>query len=218
LDTPLVSFLWNNSEDFLNVNNYGFEINANNQDVSFPFSSLVSIKLALKKKLAPLIAGAIITSLALVNILLEGAALSMIALLSSGLLILYFGLTEYWVISIEQFKESKSIWIAKNKCTLFPKTLIHILAYKISKGFFPPFYASVERGNFVNVVAGEQPIKELAEPIYFFLIPPKKNPNCLLLKVDLSNITSTLTYVVDKDYLAIGRYQLNKEALLNIEI
>ncbi len=218
MDIPIIFFTWNSSEDFLNISHHSFEINSEKKESSFPFSSLVSVKLALKKKLAPLIIGAIITSLALVNILLEGAELSMIGLVSAGLLVLYFGLSDYWVITIEQFKESKSIWIAKNRCAQFPKTLINIIEYKISKGFFPPFYASVERSKFENVITGEYPIKELTEPICFFLIPPKKEAKCLLLKVDLSKITSTLTYVVNKDYLATSKYQINKEALLNIEI
>ncbi|MCF6360595.1 MAG: hypothetical protein L3J29_07520 [Cyclobacteriaceae bacterium] len=214
----LIFFAWNNSENFFSFNNNNIELRLEKKLSRFSISNLISIKLSIKKKLAPLIIGAVLASLALVNILLEGAELSMIGLLSIGLLILYFGVSEYWVITIEQFKESKSIWISKNKCLLFPKTLINIIDYKISKGFFPPIYTSIDRAKLEHIIADNQHIIELTEPLKYFLMPPKQDPKFLLLKIDLSKISHPLTFISDQDYMAIGKFQIDKEALLNIEI
>ncbi len=79
-------------------------------------------------------------------------------------------------------------------------------------------YTRVNRSKLENIIADTTSIIELKEPLRYFLTPPKQNPLYLLLKVDLSKINHSLICVVNQDYLAIGKYQLNKDALLNIEI
>ncbi len=214
---PLHIFKWDN-DDYLSVGTENLLIYSAGRKEVFSLASLISIKLSTKKKLAPLIMGAVLACLALINILLSGAGLIMMGVLSIGLLILYVGMTEYWVISLDQFKTTKAIWIAKNKCDVFPQSLINIIDYRVSKGFFPPFYTITNRNNLANIVSERGHTMKIKEPIYYYLTPPKQSAHQLLLKVDLNKIATTLHYIANQNYLALGKHQLNKDALLNIEI
>lgn len=215
MDAPIISFKWNNSDDFLEVNTQGVGFYINKKSTLVSFSSLLSIKLESKKKLGPLITGAVLTSLAMVNILLEGAGLSMISVFSIGMLILYFGLSDYWVLTIHQFKESQAFWISKNKCLTFPKTLINIIDYRVSKGFFPPFYAIIKKNSIEKYVGNPAALYQLEYPLAYYLTPPTQGSNMLLLKVDLEKLHQTLTYEINQSHLAIGTLQINKDAIIN---
>ena len=217
MDTPLISFKWNNSNDFLDFNSQGLMLSVKNKPSQISFSSLISIKLDKKKKLAPLILGAVFASLAMVNILIEGAGLSMIGLLSTGMLVLYIGLTEYWVITIEGFQESHAHWISKNKCVEFPKTFVNIIDYRASKGFLPPFYSIIGKDSLSSSIAEATIQQQLKKPLEFYLTPPKCPSDKVLIKIELEKLNQTLTYVINKPYLATGVLQINKEAILNLE-
>lgn len=216
MNDSIISFSWNNSSDFLTYNFHALEMSLGGKLHKISLANMVSIKLETKKKLAPLIFGAVITSLALVNILLEGAGLTMIGFLSIGLLILYFGMSDYWVITIEQFSKSNALWISKNKCPSFPKTLINIIDYRVSKGFFPPFYTVVDREQFNSISINDQ-LKNNKEPFKYYLIPPRLAAGDNLLKIDIASLNQTLLYVEGEEYLAIGNTEINKDALINYE-
>ncbi len=217
MNNPIISYKWNNSEDFLDFNAQGLTLNVKNTPLHISFSSLLSIKLDIKKKLAPLISGAIFASLAMVNILLEGASLSMIGLLSIGMLVLYIGLTQYWVITLDQLQESKAHWISKNKCAEFPKTLVNIIDYRVSKGFLPPFYLLLKKEELVSSIAEANIQQTLKTPLELYLTPPRQLADQVLLKLELEKLNQTLTYVINKPYLTTGTLQINKEAILNME-
>lgn len=218
MNDSIISFYWNNSSDFLRFNSETLYLEIGSKNYQVPFSNLISFKLDSKKKLAPLIIGAVITSLALVNILIEGAGLSMIGFLSIGLLILYFGLSDYWVISIEQISESTTIWISKNKCPQFSLTLINIIDFRISKQGFPPFYAYVKKDMINNVISNSNLVENLIEPVVYYLIPPKPDPAYVLIKIDITKITAPIEFVVNQPHLAEGRHKINNAALMNIEV
>ncbi|MCF6352303.1 MAG: hypothetical protein L3J06_04760 [Cyclobacteriaceae bacterium] len=219
MSDSIISFSWNDSTNFLKCDAESIEINADGKTIKISFSYLVSIHLNSKKKLAPLIIGVVLASLALVNILLEGASLSMIGFLSLGLLILYFGSTDYWVIRIDQFSESTpkafgAIWISKNKCPKFSKTFINIIDFKISKGFFPPLYAIANGVNLNDFINNTPQIALLAQPLKYYLTPPILTQDQILIKVDVSNLNFGLEVVVDEAHWAIGKYKINEEALI----
>lgn len=218
MNDTLISFYWNESTDFIKLNPEGIYLKSGSKKFQFSYANVISFKLDTKKKLAPLVSGAVLTSLALVNILIEGAGLSMIGFLSIGLLTLYFGLSNYWVFNIEQFSKSTSIWISKNKCAQIPATLVNIIDFKIAKGEFPPFYAYINKVRISKVINYSNTDESLVEPIVYYLIPPKSNPDYILLKIDITKMTTPLEFVLNQLYLAEGSYKINKEALLNIEV
>jgi hypothetical protein len=217
LENAIILFSWNNSSDFLGINSEAIQLNIGSKIYQIPLSNLVVAKLDSKKKLAPLIAGGVLTSLALVNILLEGAGLSMIGLLSFGLLVLYFGLSDYWVLNIEQFNKSSSIWISKNKCSVFPQTLINIIMHKISKGVFPPFYAHVKKEWLHHAMSNSYTPEKSNDPISYYLVPPMPNPDYVLIKVDISKLKASIKFVINEAHLAESHYKINNEALMNLE-
>ncbi|MCF6352406.1 MAG: hypothetical protein L3J06_05300 [Cyclobacteriaceae bacterium] len=219
MSDSIISFSWNDSTNFLRCDAENLEINADGKTIKIPFSYLVSIHFDSKKKLAPLIIGVVLTSLALVNILLEGASLSMIGFLSLGILILYFGLSDYWVIRIDQFSENTpkafgAVWISKNKCPKFSRLFVNIIDFKISKGFFPPLYAVINGENRRDVINNTAQLALLDQPLQYYLTPPGLTQNQLLMKVDISNLNSVLEIVTDEAYMAIGKYKINEEALI----
>lgn len=217
MNDSIILFKWNNSTDFLTCNSEILFLEIGGKKHQAFFANLVSIKLDSKKKLAPLIIGAVITSLASVNILLEGAGLSMMGFLSIGLLTLYYGLSDYWVISIEKYDKSKAIWISKNKCPEFSLTLINILNFKISKGFFPPFYALLNKNLMDDSIANTSAIKKAIEPIKYYLLPPKLTKNQVLAKIDISRLNSPIEFALNQQYLATGEYKINFAAIINTE-
>lgn len=217
MNDSIISFYWNNSTDYLTCNSEKLLLQIGGKKQQVSFTNLVSIKLDSKKKLAPLIIGAVITSLALVNILLEGAALSMIGFLSIGLLTLYFGQSNYWVINIEQYDKSHSTWISKNKCPHFPLTLINIMSFKVSKGFFPPFYALLKKDLLDDSIAKLSITEKAESPINYYLLPPKPEPKEVLAKIDIAQISKPIEFVQNQQYLATGEYKINIAAIINTE-
>ncbi len=218
MDDSLISFFWNDSEDFLQVSADKVLLRIGAEDFRISFSNLVSFQVQTKKKLAPLIIGAILTSLALVNIFIEGAGLSMIAFLSIGLLILYLGISDYWVVKIEKFDTSVSKWISKNKHPQFPLTLVNIISFKISKGVFPPFYAQIKKEMIDKVFSIYTNGEKLTDPLTYYLLPPKANTNYVLVKVDITKLSGSLEFVLDQPYLALGQHKINNDAIINMEV
>lgn len=217
MNDSIISFYWNNSTDYLLLNSQEIELKVGSKVSNILFSNLISIRLNTKKKLAPLIIGAVATSLALVNILIEGAGLSMMGLLSIGLLVLYFGTSDYWVFSIELYSKSYAVWVSKNKCPQIPFTLINIIDFKVSKGFFPPFYAFIKKEDINDVITNSDTVDKVIEPIKYYLIPPKNNPELVMLKIDITKISNQIVFVLDQVHLAEGKHQINKAALMDIE-
>ncbi len=217
MNDSIFSFYWNDSADYLTCSpeKLFLEIGGKKQQISF--TNLISVKLDTKKKLAPLIIGAVVTSLALVNILLEGAGLTMMGFLSIGVLTLYFGLSDYWVITIEKYDNSQATWISKNKCPQFPLTLVNIVNFKVSKGFFPPFYAVLKKDLMNESIANAGIIEKVKEPIEYYLLPPKLTEDQVLAKIDISQISKPIEFVQNQRYLAKGEYKINITAIINTE-
>jgi len=215
---PTIQFYWNNDQDFIKISLNELYIKNNKQSNKYLLTNLLSIKLESKKKLGPLVLGAIITSLALINILLEGAGLFMIGLLSIGFLILYFGLSEYWILSIETQQDKTHYWISHAKSPQFSLSFIRMIDYKISNGVLPPLYCYIDTNKFSEYLNSSNEIAQCLLPIEYYLIPPKKIVGHSLLKIDVSQLNKPIKIILNQSYLALGTYKINKEALINIEV
>ncbi len=218
MNHPIISFSWNDSADFLMVSSDAVLISTKGKNIQVLFSNLVSFQVNTKKKLAPLIIGAVVTSLALVNILIKGSELSMIGVLCAGLLISYVGQSDYWVIKVERYDSSFSLWISKNKCPHFPIPLVNIVNFKITKGVFPPFYAHIKKERTTQIFSKALETEIINTPIHYYLLPPKPTPNYVLVKIDIAKLTKPLEFVIDKPYLALGGYKINNDAIINFEV
>jgi len=215
---PIIQFYWNNDQDYIKIDLNELFIKNNKQFDQFILSNLLSIKLESKQKLGPLVMGAIIASLALINILLEGASLYMIGLLSMGFLILYAGLSEYWTLTIDTVIDKKHYWISKAKSPQFPLSFINLIDYKISKGVIPPLYCYIDTNNFSDYLNNSNGISQSISPIEYYLIPPQKIAGHSLIKVDVSYFNKPIEVVLGQSYIAQGNYKINKAALINIEV
>lgn len=217
MSDPIISFFWPDSSDTFQLFNEKVFFKVGKNKTQALFSNLIAFQISTKKKLAPLISGAILTSLALVNIIIEGAGLSMIGFLSVALLVLYFGLTDYWVLKIEQYDTNFSLWISKNTHPKFPQTLINIINFRISKGVFPPFYAQIKKEELEKVFTNYTNGEKIKDSIQYYLVPPKTDVHHVLVKIDISKLAASLKFVLDQPYLALGNHKINNDAIMGVD-
>lgn len=212
---PIISFQWNNDRDSLKIGVNHLYLRHKKKFYQFQFSEIISAELLTKKKLAPLVSGAIISSLVMVNILIAGPSVYMVGLFSIGLLIFYLGLTDYWVINIAHPTDSTQLWISKNKTPLFPEVILSVTSYRIKQGYFPLLYCEVDKKEINNFLQQNNENPGKAHPL-FTLLPPKKKPDSLILKIDASRLSKQIYFHEEPGILAYGNYKINKEALVGI--
>jgi len=218
LPEPFISYTWNNEHDSLKIGLDTLYLQNNKRLYHYQFSEIVTVNLLTKKKLGPLVIGAILSSLAMVNILLEGAALYKIGLLSIGLLILYFGLTEYWVIQVVHPTETTQLWINKNKTPSFPEVILSVVHFRITQGVFPVLYCSVPKSQMVNYIEERNELNPENANVYYSLLPPKKELDHVKIKVDITKLSMPIKFIQKSNFLAEGLHKINKSALLDIEV
>jgi len=122
-----------------------------------------------RRKLAPLLIGGIITSLSLLSIVLFTATFGLIGLIAFGLLLTYFGMTEYTVIRLEYSSNNELLWLPASVKLESVRPFIAILEYYINKKQFPVLYASPVSPEDQNLVHYESnPVKSQGTIIYQF--------------------------------------------------
>ena len=218
LPEPFISFKWNNDHDSLKIGANHLYLRSNKKFYQFDFSEIISAELLTKKKLAPLVTGAIISSLAMVNILLEGASLYMVGFFSIGLLILYFGLTDYWVIKIVHPQDTTQLWINKNKTPNFPEVILSVVHYRIAQGYFPFLYCEIPKDELSSYIEEINENDPESASINYFLLPPKHKERHVTLKVDATRLTKQIKFHQQPGFLAYGNYKINKAALVGKEV
>ncbi|MCB0497933.1 MAG: hypothetical protein KDC79_17470 [Cyclobacteriaceae bacterium] len=215
---PFISYHWNDDFDSLKIGQDHIYIRNNRKFYHFQIAEIISAELVTKKKLAPLIAGAVISSLATVNIILEGASMYIIALLFVGLLILYFGLTDYWVVKIVNPRESALIWINKNKTPHFPEKIFNFIHYRIKQGDFPPFYCQVEKSELQKFLEEKNESEPGFAHVNYSLLPPKPLKNNVILKVSITELSKPIVFNSESGYIAYGEYKINGSAIMGMEL
>lgn len=216
LSDPFISYQWNDDYDSLKFSKDFLYLRNKKQFYQFAFSEIISAELLSKKKLAPLVSGAIISSLAAVNILLEGSSLYMVAILFIGLLILYIGLNGYWVVKIVTPRDSTLLWLSKNKNPYFPEVILNVVHYRIKQGVFPPLYCQLEKSRLHEYIEEKNEMNPGLQLIHYSLLSPKPLKSNIILKVDPTLLTKPLTFEVHPDYLASGTHKINSSALLDM--
>lgn len=218
LANPIISYKWNDDFDSLKIGTDYLYIRSKKRFYQYHFSEIISAELLSKKKLAPLVTGAIISSLAMVNIMLEGAGLYMVAFFFVGLLVLYFGLTEYWVIKIVQPGDSNLIWISKNKTPKFPEVILSVVHYRIKQGIFPPLFCQIDKKSIQEYIEEKNEANPSEKQVKYTLLQPKSLKGSLILKVDPTRLSKPLAFEPESGYLATGKYKINASALLSMEL
>lgn len=218
MQTPFISYQWNDDYDSLKLGTEYLYIRNNKRFYQFSFSEIISAELLSKKKLAPLVSGAIISSLATINILLEGSSLYMVAILFAGLLVLYFGLNDYWVIKIVTPKDSTLLWISKNKTPKFPEVIWNIIHYRVKQGDFPPFYCQLDKSKLEDYIEEKNEANPGLISIYYALLPPKALKGNIILKIDPTQLTKPITFEIQSGYIASGKHKINSSALLDMKL
>ncbi len=197
---PYISYPWPGTNAKLTLAGDSFTFHLQGKTESFSLLALNELTVTTKRKLAPLVGGAILTSLAMVNILLKGASLNMLAFLSVGLLILYAGFTSYWVLTLQLNTETKAYWLNKNKYINFPSTMVKIINFKISKGYYPPVYVALQPTNKQEVDKLPLINSTTENPIPLYLLPPKGHTAQQLTSLSLENIVYPITAVTGQEY------------------
>ena len=129
------------NHEYIGLSSLYFKSQIKKKVLKIPISEISKAIIERRRKLAPLIAGGIITSLALLSILLYSSSLEVVALVAGGLLLTYYGMQEYIVIHLEHTSQSDLIWLPHRVTLESVRPLIGILEYYINKQQFPIMYA-----------------------------------------------------------------------------
>ena len=127
---------------YLGLSALYFEIKLGKVQHKIELETLSKVLLEKRKKLAPLIAGGIITSLSLLSIILYGSTMEMVGLITFGLLLSYYGITEYTVIRLEYASTNELIWLPVSVNLESFRPFAAFLEFYISRKRFPVLYAS----------------------------------------------------------------------------
>lgn len=127
---------------YLGLSALYFEIKLGKVQHKIELETLSKVLLEKRKKLAPLIAGGILTSLSLLSIILYGSSIEMVGLIGFGLLLTYYGITEYTVIRLEYASTNELVWLPISVTLESIRPFAALLEFYINRKQFPILYAS----------------------------------------------------------------------------
>lgn len=130
------------SPKFLGLSALYFEVKTGKRDHKIQLEDLSKVLIEKRRKLAPLLAGGIISSLTLLSIILYYSSFEIIGLLAFGLLLTYYGMMEYTVLKLEYSNINELVWLPLSVKLESVRPFIAILEFYISKKQFPVLYAS----------------------------------------------------------------------------
>ena len=146
-----------------------FTINLGKVQHKIELEQLNQVLIEKRRKLAPLVSGGIITSLSLLSFIMYNGSFEIIALIAFGLLLTYYGMTEYTVLRLEYSNTNELVWLPVSVKLESVRPFIAILEFYISRKHFPVLYASPVVPEDNSLVHYEShPVKSSGTIIYQF--------------------------------------------------
>lgn len=182
----------------------------------YDLTSIQNITIDLKKKLIPLISGGIISSLSLLAMVLDMMTFDTIALLCAGLLIFYYGFTEYVVIDINAAHVDKKFWLKSKHKIADIQPMINIVNYFLQHRHFPPLYVHVPYHAVPNYIhSGAQPVR--SKEYLFFSLFSKVSTSVSAIMIDPARLDQPIYFESEADHIAVGHYRINQSAIIGID-
>lgn len=203
-----------NSPRFLGLSSLYFEVQTRKYHRKIQLEDLSKVHIEKRRKLAPLIVGGIITSLSLLSIILYYSSFEIIGLVAFGLLLTYFGVTEYTVIRLDYANVHELVWLPLSVKIDSVRPFIAILEFYVSKKAFPVLYASpvlYEDQNLVHYESSK--VKARGTIIYQFGLPSVSSMPYVAVNPAL------LDHYIEVDgqgkVIAEGEYLINHQAIID---
>lgn len=181
----------------------------------FDLQTIRSFSLDRKKKLIPLIVGGIISSLSLLAMVLQLVSFNLIALLCAGLLLFYYGFTEYVVISISTDNSEASYWLNHKQKATDIRPLAGFVEYFVKFKQFPPIYTSIQPNNLSQYVHRERsPVKNPGALHFQFF--PHNSVESVNIKVDPTKLDSPIHFKSSENQIGTSEFKINEGAIISI--
>lgn len=191
-----------------------FEIKMGKVQHKIELETLGKVILEKRKKLAPMIAGGIITSLGLLSIILYGSSIELVGMIAFGLLLSYYGITEYTVIRLEYASTNELVWLPVSVNLESFRPFVALLEFYISRKQFPILYASPVVAEDNRLIHYEtSPVKSSGTIIYQF---GKSSDNAIpQVAVNPALLDHTIEIEGQGKVIAEGDHLINHSAVVD---
>jgi len=201
------------NQDFIGLSGLYFHSLIKKKVLKIPVNEISKVLIERRRKLAPLVAGGIITSLGMLSIMLYSSSLEVVGLVAGGLLLTYYGMQEYVVIHLEHTSQSDLIWLPFRVSLESIRPLIGILEYYTTKQQFPVLYAmSSSKSNSEIIHYGDQAVKSTDAILFSFANHQSHGIQTIAIAPELLD-APIIIYGEDK-FIGQGENLINQSALI----
>lgn len=201
---------------YLGVSTTHLIINQRDKRHIYDLQSLQSVTIDKKKKLIPLITGGIISSLSLLEMVLDIVSFDMIALLSAGLLLLYYGFTEYVVIHVVTGNTEVKFWLNHKHRLQQVRPFIGIVEFFAHHKRFPPLYVNVPYHAVTSHIHNQQGPVESKIKLFYRLFS-KTTPSISAIIVDPVRLDAPIHFKSEDNQIAWGDHLINQSAIIGVD-
>jgi len=192
---------------FLGISKTQLILKHGNKTFHLPLSSIIFIDTTHRKKLMPLVSGGIIASLAMLASVLSTLTLNLITILAGGLLLFYYGLTNYLVLQIHWTEGQQNLWISVTHSNRLNNFIRLIKGYLISNQ--PPIlYAHHHAGGSGLTHHSAQPVLS-GEPIVFNWQPDRSTQD---ISIYPHLLDAPIDFSTPGQGIATSQYLINENA------
>jgi hypothetical protein len=168
-----------------------------------------------KRKLIPLISGGIISSLSLLAMVLQMITFETIALLSGGLLLFYYGFTEYVVIHLTTDNSEVKFWLAHKHSLKQVRPFVGIIEFFARHKRFPPLYLHVPYHAIARHIHNQQNPVTSAVRLSYQLFA-NTSPSIAAIVIDPIKLDAPIHFASADDHLAWGDHLVNHAAVIEV--
>jgi len=201
------------NQRFVGLSNLFFHAHIKGEEIKIPIDEIAKVVLEKRKKLAPLIAGGIITSLGLLSMFLYSSGLEVVGLVAGGLLLTYYGWQEYLVLHIEHTSNTKLIWLPQKVLLSSIRPLIAMLEYYISKQHFP--YLAIFGSNSGQTLTHFESHPVLTSSPLQVTFSNKQIIDNQLLIVNPALLDAPIEIYTEGKLIGKSNYLINNDAVIN---
>jgi hypothetical protein len=201
------------NQDFIGLSSLYFKSQIGKKTLKIPLNEISKVVIEHRRKLAPLVSGGIITSLALLSILLYSSSLEVVAIVAAGLLLTYYGMQEYLVIHMEHTNHTELIWLPNRVSLESVRPLVGILEYYTNKQQFPILYAINSKRSNSQIIHYEGHVVKSSDAILFSFANHQIEGNqAIAIKPEL--LDSPIIIYGEAKFIGQGENLINQSALI----
>ena len=200
---------------FIGLSPTHLTVNLTKIQKKYDLRTISQFNLDRKKKLIPLISGGIIASLSLLAMVLHLVSFNLIAVLCLGLLLFYYGFTEYVVITVVTDNAQDSFWLSPKQQITDIRPLSGFLEYFVKFKRFPALYVPVIAHSVPGFIHSESHPQKSTSALYFqfFEAPDQSLSN---IKVDPTLLDSPIHIKSSESQIGFSEYKINYAAVIAV--